>query len=100
LQLKEFSLINPQLEASLVFQAIQTVIKPEMIVCIALEKTNSFESRQRKLTSSLVVCLVIAMSYWSSDSMTTVLKNLVNGLSKQWTSIRAILENSSQFINY
>ena len=51
----------------------------------ALKKTNSLESRQRKLTSSLVVCLVIAMSYWSSDSMTTVLKNLVNGLNKQWT---------------
>jgi lipid A disaccharide synthetase len=98
LQLKEFSLINLQLEASLVFQAIKTVIEPEMIE-EALEKTNSFESRQRKLTSSLVVCLVIAMSYWSSDSMTTVLKNLVNGLSKQWTSIRTILENSSQLIN-
>jgi hypothetical protein len=86
LQLKEFSLINPKLEASLVFQAIETVIKPEMIE-LALKKTNSFESRQRKLTSSLVVCLVIAMSYWSSDSMTTVLKNLVNGLSKQWTKL-------------
>ena len=61
MQLKEFSLINPQLEASLVFQAIQTVIEPEMIE-EALEKTNSFELRQRKLTSSLVVCLVIAMS--------------------------------------
>jgi len=61
LQLKEFSLINPKLEASLVFQAIQTVIEPEMIE-EALEKTNSFELRQRKLTSSLVVCLVIAMS--------------------------------------
>jgi hypothetical protein len=86
LQLREFSLINPQLEASLVFQAIKTVIAPEMIEK-ALKKTNSFESRQRKLTSSLVVCLVIAMSYWSSDSMTTVLKNLVNGLSKQWTKL-------------
>lgn len=86
MQLKEFSLINPKLEASSVFQAIETVIKPEMIEA-ALKKTNSLESRQRKLTSSLVVCLVIAMSYWSSDSMTTVLKNLVNGLNKQWTKL-------------
>ena len=31
MQLKEFSLINPKLEASLVFQAIQTVISPEII---------------------------------------------------------------------
>lgn len=86
MQLKEFSLINPKLEASSVFQAIETVIQPKMIEA-ALKKTNSFESRQRKLTSSLVVCLVIAMSYWSSDSMTTVLKNLVNGLNKQWTKL-------------
>lgn len=86
LQLKEFSLINPKLKASLVFQAIEAVITPEMIEK-ALKESNSFESRQRKLTSSLVVCLVIAMSYWSSDSMTTVLKNLVNGLNRQWTKL-------------
>ncbi|MBE9048111.1 transposase domain-containing protein [Pleurocapsales cyanobacterium LEGE 10410] len=86
MQLKEFALIKPKLEASLVFQAIKTVIQPEMIEA-ALKKTNSLESRRRKLTSSLVVCLVIAMSYWSSDSMTTVLKNLVNGLNKQWTKL-------------
>ncbi|VEP15240.1 transposase (fragment) [Hyella patelloides LEGE 07179] len=86
MQLKEFSLINPKLKASEVFQAIETVITPKMIEQ-ALERSNSFESRKRKLTSSLVVCLVIAMSYWSSDSMTTVLKNLVNGLSRQWTKL-------------
>ena len=27
------------------------------------------------------------MSLWSSDSMGTVLKNLVNGLSRQWTKL-------------
>jgi hypothetical protein len=85
-QLKEFSLINPKLEASLVFQAIQTVISPEAIN-EELEKSNSFEKRQRKLPASLVVCLVIAMSLWSSDSMGTVLQNLVNGLNKQWTKL-------------
>ncbi|MCC0179704.1 transposase domain-containing protein [Waterburya agarophytonicola K14] len=86
MQLKKFTLINPKLEASLVFQAIETVIQAEMIE-VALKKSNSLESRRRKLTSSLVVCLIIAMSYWSSDSMTTVLKNLVNGLNKQWTKL-------------
>ncbi len=30
---------------------------------------------------------LIAMSLWSSDSMTTVLRNLVNGLSRQWTRL-------------
>ena len=86
MQLKEFSLINPKLEASLVFQAIQTVISPE-IIDRELEKSNSVEKRQRKLPASLVVCLVIAMSFWSSDSMATVLKNLVNGLNRQWTKL-------------
>ena len=55
MQLKEFSLINPKLEASLVFQAIQTVISPE-IIDQELEKSNSVEERKRKLPASLVVC--------------------------------------------
>lgn len=86
MQLKEFSLINPKLKASLVFQAIQTVIAPEAIEQ-ELETSNSLEKRQRKLPSSLVVCLVIAMSFWSSDSMGTVLDNLVSGLNRQWTKL-------------
>ena len=85
MHLKEFALITPKLEASLVFRAIQTVISPE-IIDQELEKSNSVFQRQRKLPSSLVVCLVIAMSLWSSDSMGTVLQNLVNGLNRQWTS--------------
>ncbi len=86
MQLKEFLLISPSLEAKEVFQAIQTVIAPEAIAQ-ALEKSNSFEERKRKLPASLVVCLVIAMSLWSSDSMATVLQNLVNGLNRQWTKL-------------
>ncbi len=86
MQLKEFSLINPKLEAKEVFQAIQTAIASE-IIDQELKKSNSLEKRQRKLPSSLVVCLVIAMSLWSSDSMGTVLQNLVNGLNKHWTKL-------------
>ncbi len=86
MQLKEFSLISPKLKAAEVFQAMKTVITSEAIDQ-ALAKSNSFEERQRKLPSSLVVCLVIAMSFWSSDSMATVLQNLVNGLNRQWTKL-------------
>ncbi len=86
MKLKEFSLISPSVEALEVFQAIQTVITPEAINQ-ALEKSNSFEQRKRKLPASLVVCLVIAMSLWSSDSMATVLQNLVSGLNRQWTKL-------------
>lgn len=84
--LKEFSLINPKIEAGLVLQALQTVISPELIE-ETLQETNTKEERKRKLPSSLVVCLVIAMSLWSSDSMTSVLQNLVSGLNRQWTKL-------------
>ena len=86
MQLKEFALISPSIEAKEVFQAIQTVITPERIEQV-LEKSQGREKRKRKLPASLVVCLVIAMSLWSSDSMETVLKNLVNGLNRQWTKL-------------
>ena len=86
MQLKEFSFISPVIESALVFKAIGTVIPPDAIAQ-TVGNTDSLEERKRKLPSQLVVCLVIAMSLWSSDSMTTVLKNLVNGLSRQWTKL-------------
>ena len=86
MQLKDFSFIAPRLEAELVFKAIETVISPEVIVQ-TLSETGSFEERSRKLPSQLVVCLVIAMNLWASDAMGTVLKNLVSGLSRQWTKL-------------
>lgn len=86
MQLKEFSLLYPVVESADVFQAIETVIPPDVIEQ-TLGQTNSIEERKRKLPSQLVVCLVIAMCLWSSDSMETVLKNLVNGLSRQWTRL-------------
>lgn len=86
MQLKEFSLICPVIESAAVFTAIETAIPPTVIEQ-TLSQTNSVEERKRKLPSSLVVCLVIAMSLWSSDSMGTVLKNLVNGWSRQWTRL-------------
>jgi len=85
-QLKEFSLIDPVIESTDVFRAIETVIPPEAIEQ-TVGSTEAKEERKRKLPSSLVVCLVIAMSLWSNDSMGTVLKNLVNGLSRQWTKL-------------
>ena len=83
MHLKEFSFISAVIEAAEVFSAIETAIPPDAIAQ-AVGKTDSVEERQRKLPSHLVVCLVVAMSLWSSDSMQTVLKNLVNGLSTQW----------------
>ena len=86
MQLKEFGLISSVIECDVVFRAIETAIPLEVIEQ-TIGQTAAIEERKRKLPSSLVVCLVIAMSLWSSDSMGTVLKNLVNGLSRQWTKL-------------
>lgn len=86
MQLKEFSLISPVIESSHVFRAIETAIPMEVIEQ-TIGNTKVREERVRKLPSSLVVCLVIAMSLWSNDSMSSVLKNLVNGLSRGWTKL-------------
>ena len=87
--LKDFSLITPTLEAELIFKAIETVISPSVIK-ETLSETDSGEERTRKLPSGLIVCLVIAMNLWSSDAMGDVLKNLVNGLSREWTRLGRI----------
>lgn len=61
MQFKEFSLVAPVIESTDVFKAIETVIPPEVIEqTIGITKTK--QERKRKLPSSLVVCLVIAMS--------------------------------------
>ena len=38
------------------------------------------DKRHRGLLSELVLCLIIAISLWSKDSMRDVLKNLIDGL--------------------
>jgi hypothetical protein len=86
MQLKEFNLISPVIESSHVFKAIETAI-PIDVIEQTIGNTEVREERKRKLPSSLVVCLVIAMSLWSNDSMSCVLKNLVNGLSREWTKL-------------
>lgn len=70
------------IESGEVLKAIEAAIPPKIIEQV-LEQTDSGETRKRKLPSHLVVALVIAMSLWSSDSMRTVLKNLVKGLRTQ-----------------
>ena len=86
MQLKEFSFISPVINSGEVLTAIQTAIPPEAIEQ-AIGKTNSFEERNRVLPSHLVVCLVVAMSLWSTVSIRTVLKHLVDGLSTRWTKL-------------
>ncbi|GAC1505428.1 MAG: hypothetical protein NVS2B14_17730 [Chamaesiphon sp.] len=86
MQLKEFSLVSFLIESGEVLKAVETAIPGEAIDQV-LGQTDSRETRKRKLPSHLVVCMVIAMSIWSSDSMRTVLKNLVKGLRTQWLKL-------------
>ena len=86
MQLKELSLISPVVESGAVLKALETAI-PSAAIEQASSDTQSDEKRKRALPSHLVVCLTIAMSLWSSASMRTVLKNLVDGLSEAWVKV-------------
>jgi hypothetical protein len=67
-------------------KAIEAAI-PATAVEQAIATTEANEERNRSLPAHLVVCLVIAMSLWSRDSMRDVLKNLVDGLSQAWVKV-------------
>ena len=78
MHLKEFSLFSPVVESTDVFQAIETAI-PSAVIEQTVSNTQAKQERKRKLRSELVVCLVIAMSLWSSDSIALSLEK-----SGQW----------------
>ncbi len=52
-----------------------------------IANTQTEEERKRSLPAQLVVSLVIAMSFWSKDSMRDVLKNLIDGMSEAWVKV-------------
>jgi len=84
--LKEFSLVSPKIKSTEIFKAIEMAI-PATAIEQAITKTKVEEKRHRALPAQLVVCLVIAMSLWSKDSMRDVLKNLIDGLNEGWIKI-------------
>ena len=81
MHLKEFSLVSPKIPSREIFKAIEMAI-PATAIEQAITKTKVKEKRHRALPAQLVVCLVIAMSLWSKDSMRDVLKNLIDGLNE------------------
>lgn len=79
------SLVNFQVQTACVdpkqiFLALSQVI-PAKTISNAIETTYSAQRRLRILPSYVIVTLVIAMSFWSSDSIVDVFKNLIHGLS-------------------
>ena len=86
MNLKDFSLVSPHIPNGEILRAIEVAIPPEAIEQ-AIVHSQAQEHRTRSLPAHLVVCLVIAMSLWSSDSMRSVLKNLVDSLSEAWIRV-------------
>lgn len=84
--LKHFSLLSPVIQSGELLKAIETAI-PLTAIEQAIAKTKASEERNRSLPAQLVVCLVIAMSLWSRDSMRDVLKNLIDGLAERWVKV-------------
>ena len=79
------SLVNFQVQTACfdpkqLLLALSQVI-PAQTITNAIETTSSRERRQRRLPTYAIVTLVIAMSFWSSDSIVDVFKNLIHGLS-------------------
>jgi hypothetical protein len=78
------SLVNFQTQTACidpkqVLLALSQVI-PSQTITNALENTFRSKRRKRILPTHLVVTLVIAMSFWSCDSIIDVFKNLIHGL--------------------
>ena len=84
--LKDFSLMSPVLQTEEVLKAIEAAI-PAAAIEKAIATTQAQEERKRALPAQLMVCVVIAMSLWSRDSMRDVLKNLLDGLSEAWVLV-------------
>ncbi len=84
--LKEFSLLSPKIQSTEIFKAIEIAI-PASSIEQAIANTKVKEERHRSLPAQLVVCLIIAMSLWSRDSMRDVLKNLIDGVSEAWVKV-------------
>jgi hypothetical protein len=84
--LKDFSLVSPEIQSGEVLKAIEMAI-PAFVIEEAMANTQTEEERKRSLPAQLVVSLVIAMSFWSRDSMRDVLKNLIDGMSEGWVKV-------------
>ena len=66
MHLKDFSLVSPAIQNGEVLKAIEAAISPETIEKVIVQ-SQAQENRTRSLPAHLVVCLVIAMSIWSTD---------------------------------
>ncbi|QFS44389.1 transposase [Nostoc sphaeroides CCNUC1] len=78
MSLVNFEVQQPYITPSQLLLAMDKVI-PSQTITNAIISTSTLEQRQRILPTHVVVVLVIAMSFWSSDSIVSVFKNLIHG---------------------
>lgn len=83
MELLPLTLIAPKIQASEIFPALELIMSHQAIT-EAITETNSQEKRHRLLPTHLIIALIIALNFWSKDSIVDVLKNLVQGLSCSW----------------
>lgn len=83
MELLPLTLITPKIQASEIFPALELIMSHQAIT-EAIAETNSQEKRHRLLPTHLIIALIIALNFWSKDSIVDVLKNLVQGLSCSW----------------
>ena len=83
MQSSKFTLIPPEIKPDELLPALETVISPEEITQAIIE-TNSQEKRERVLPTHVIIAVVIALNFWSTDSIVDVFKNLVAGVASQW----------------
>lgn len=83
MELPPLTLISPKIQASEIFPALELIMSHQAIK-EAIAETHSQHQRHRLLPTHLIIALVIALNFWSKDSVVDVLKNLVQGLSVLW----------------
>jgi Insertion element 4 transposase N-terminal len=82
MSLVNFEVKSGNLSPELLLKALEQVI-PSQIISQAITNTSSLQRRRRILPTHVVIALVIAMSFWSRDSIVDVFKNLIQGISGQ-----------------
>ncbi|MDJ0714320.1 MAG: transposase domain-containing protein [Prochloraceae cyanobacterium] len=91
MQISKFTLIPPDIEPGDLLPALETVLSQETIESanclqqrLRSDETNSREKRERILPTHVIMGLVIAFNFWSTESIADVFKNLIAGLAAQW----------------
>ena len=74
MQISKFTLIPPEINPGDLWLALETVIPSETIEQ-AIYQTNSQEKRERVLPTHVIMALIVALNFWSTESIIDIFKN-------------------------